>query len=179
MQTWNSAGVSNPFSSLSIPPRVFERLHHEYDFTLDVAGEKNAHRAPTYFSQVEDGRVCQWRTGELGTAWCCPHFGSPAEWLGKAMYETRFGGFCNRAVLLFPATLADGWLTEAMTMAEIHLFDGPLQPADDDLATRSGGTALIVVERTPYFRGVTCLRSARTGRVVFDFDLEAGYPDDE
>lgn len=79
-------------------PEIFDPLHAEFNFTLDVAASPRNHKVPRYFTKENDGLSLPWR-GER--VWCNPPYSDLASWTAKAVHETSLGG-CPLVVMLLP-----------------------------------------------------------------------------
>jgi phage N-6-adenine-methyltransferase len=79
-------------------PEVFDPLHAEFDFTLDVAASNRNHKVPRYFTRAVDGLTQPW-TGER--VWCNPPYSACGAWVEKAVRETCGNG-CPLVVMLLP-----------------------------------------------------------------------------
>lgn len=82
------------------PAAIFEPLHAEFRFTIDVAASARNAKCARFFDAAQNGLVQSW-AGER--VWCNPPYSDLRPWVEKALRETREGG-CPLAVLLLPAT---------------------------------------------------------------------------
>lgn len=81
------------------PPEIFDRLHAEHGFTIDVAASRENRKLDRFFTKEEDALSRSW-TGEV--VWCNPPYSALRPWVEKALAEVRFNG-CHKVVLLLPA----------------------------------------------------------------------------
>lgn len=81
------------------PADLFEPLHAEHGFTLDVAASAANAKCARYFSVDVDGLAQSW-AGE--TVWCNPPYSSLYAWTLKALLEVAWGR-CPKVVMLLPA----------------------------------------------------------------------------
>lgn len=79
-------------------PEVFDPLHAEHGFTLDVAASAVNAKCAKYFTRQVDGLAQCW-AGEV--VWCNPPYSDLAAWVRKALHETQNG--CPKVVMLLPA----------------------------------------------------------------------------
>ena len=81
------------FSSVDMtyetPQDLFDRLHAEFNFNLDVCALENTAKCKTYFTPEIDGLKQDW----IGTCWMNPPYGREIGiWLKKAYEESLNGG---------------------------------------------------------------------------------------
>lgn len=84
-------------------PAIFDPLHTEFRFTIDVAASKENTKCPRFFTREQDGLKQSW-AGE--SVWCNPPYSGIREWLAKAIEETSTGT-CERVVMLLPNNRAE------------------------------------------------------------------------
>lgn len=68
------------------PPYVFEPIHRELRFTVDVAATKESAKVPRFYTQADDGVAKRW-AGER--VWCNPPYSNIGAWVAKADVEMR------------------------------------------------------------------------------------------
>jgi site-specific DNA-methyltransferase (adenine-specific) len=102
------------------PQRLFDELHREFNFTLDVCASKELAKCPRYFTQEQNGLIQDW-TGE--TCWMNPPYGqSIGLWLQKAVES------CVTVVCLVPSRTDNWWWHRwVMTADEIRFLRGRLR----------------------------------------------------
>ena len=54
------------------PPALFDALHAEFQFTLDVCALPSDAKCPQYFTPADDGLQQTW----AGVCWCNPPYGA-------------------------------------------------------------------------------------------------------
>lgn len=79
-------------------PEIFDPLHAEFGFTLDVAAAAHNAKVPRFFDRAADGLSLPWRSERV---WCNPPFSDLKTWAHKAYTETQLGG-CPIVVMLLP-----------------------------------------------------------------------------
>lgn len=187
---------STSFQGWRTPRVLADAFKLEYDLCLDAAADQANAICPVFFDGTEgsNGLEQPWDV-PFGGVWINPPYEDVTPWIEKSLVEVLDLGRCARAVLLVPAAVGVSWFTRACKVAEVHLFDERIRfdlPAQADLPKKfrdklytakgkpkvspGGGNALIIVERDGLI-GITALRSAKTGRLVFDFTDCASYPD--
>ena len=80
------------------PRALFDRLHAEHGFPLDVAASAANALLPRFYTRHDDGLLRSWQ-GER--VWCNPPYSRLEPWLAKAWQEMRGG--CELVVMLIPA----------------------------------------------------------------------------
>lgn len=102
------------------PQWLFDRLHAEFQFTVDAAAHSGNHKLPKYWSKDEDGLIQDWTSERV---WCNPPYRSDTrKWVSKAAQCGAEGGL---AVLLVPVrTETDWWCDLALAASEIRFIRG-------------------------------------------------------
>jgi phage N-6-adenine-methyltransferase len=105
------------------PQDLWERLHHEFRFTVDLAADATNTKCRRFFSAENSGLSAAWS----GSGWLNPPYGERAgklsDWVKKAYAETRKAG-CT-VVMLIPARTNTRWFHDyCMKAAEIRFFNG-------------------------------------------------------
>ncbi len=62
-------------------PEIFDPLHAEFGFTIDVAAADHNAKLPRYYTRAQDGLAQDW-SGEI--VWCNPPYSSIRPWVAKA-----------------------------------------------------------------------------------------------
>lgn len=118
----------------STPQALFDKLHREFQFTLDVCALPCNAKCEKFFSPDDDGLSATWGTIH-GTydesVWMNPPYGSPIGiWLEKAY---RASGSGVRVVALIPNhTNAPWWHDYVMHAREIRFIKHKVSFEDDD-----------------------------------------------
>ena len=82
------------------PLEVFEPLHAEFGFSLDVCALPQTAKCHRYYSPENDGLTQPWAPD---VCWCNPPFSNPLPWVQHAHSEAEKGA---TVVMLLPADLA-------------------------------------------------------------------------
>lgn len=102
------------------PAKVFEPLHQEFRFTLDVCASATNHKVPKYFTQEQDGLVQSW-AGER--CWMNPPYGRELKhWIRKAAESKTL------VVALVPSRTDTIWWHEyVLPFAEVRFVRGRIK----------------------------------------------------
>lgn len=118
-----SMGVhySSATDQWSTPQDLFDELHREFGFTLDVCATDENAKCPAYFTEAQDGLAQDWR----GVCWMNPPYGDLIrEWVKKA-YESAQAG--ATVVCLVPARVDTGWWWDYCRFGEVRFLRGRLR----------------------------------------------------
>ena len=105
--------------SWSTPQAIFDNLHKEFNFTLDVAASDLNHKCDGYFTENDDALRQNWD----GVIWCNPPYSEIPKWTQKASVEA----FTNDAkiVMLVPSDTSVKWFKDAwLECSEIRFISG-------------------------------------------------------
>lgn len=99
------------------PQFLFDRLHAEFGFTLDVCATDENAKCKRFYTTETDGLAQDW----CGIAWMNPPYGREiAKWVKKAYESSQEGCVC---VCLVPVRSDTRWWHEyVMRSAEIRLL---------------------------------------------------------
>lgn len=87
------------------PRSLFDPLHADYRFTIDVAASVENALLPRYYTREVDALSVAWYQHRV---WCNPPYSKLEPWLAKA-WESMWGG-CGIVVMLLPANRSEqGW----------------------------------------------------------------------
>jgi phage N-6-adenine-methyltransferase len=105
------------------PQAMFDRLHSEFKFTVDLAADNLNTKCLKFYSSDNSALSVPW----VGTGWLNPPYGDKAgklsEWVKKAYAETRKEGCC--VVMLIPARTNTRWFHDyCMKAEELRFFKG-------------------------------------------------------
>jgi phage N-6-adenine-methyltransferase len=101
------------------PGDLFDRLHQEFNFNLDVCALPHNSKCEQFFSPSDDGLNQDWN----GVCWMNPPYGREiGKWIQKAYEESLRG---SKVVCLIPArTDTKYWHDYVMQASEIRLIKG-------------------------------------------------------
>ena len=105
------------------PLDLFEKLNHEFNFTLDLAADSTNHKCENYFTEQDDALQQSWH----GTCWLNPPYGNKSyrleHWIKKAYSETNDSD-CTVVMLIPARTNTKWWHDYCMTAAEVRFICG-------------------------------------------------------
>lgn len=105
----------------STPQALFDELHREFKFTLDVCATPENAKCGDYFTAVDDGLTQSWR----GACWMNPPYGDEiVKWVRKA-YESSLLG--TVVVCLVPARVDTGWWWDYCIQGQVRFLRGRLK----------------------------------------------------
>jgi phage N-6-adenine-methyltransferase len=104
------------------PQDLFDRLHAEFGFVLDVCATAENAKCARYFTMTEDGLQQVWE----GVCWMNPPYGKTiAQWVTKAHVSAQTGA---TVVCLLPArTDTSWWHAYCLPHAEIRFIQRRLR----------------------------------------------------
>lgn len=125
---WGSggAGFSSNSNNWSTPQHVFDALHDEFHFSLDVCASAGNAKCKRFFNQAQNGLLQDW----AGRCWMNPPYGRGiGAWMKKAADSADNGAV---VVCLVPArTDTVWWHEQVMARAdEVRLVRGRLKFGD-------------------------------------------------
>lgn len=102
------------------PPEVFDPLHSEFGFTVDVCANSSNAKLPIFWSEKDDGLSKSWSSERC---WMNPPYGREIyAWTRKARDEARLGAL---VVGLLPASCDLSWWHEdVIDHAEVRYIRG-------------------------------------------------------
>lgn len=104
----------------STPQDLWESLHDEFHFTVDVAATDENTKLLRYYTEATDGLAQDW-TGEI--VWCNPPYGKViADWVKKASESKA------TTVMLIPSRTDTRWFHDYVYhKAELRFIKGRLK----------------------------------------------------
>lgn len=99
------------------PASVFEPLHREFGFTLDVCATADNAKCKKHFTEADDALGKRWD----GICWMNPPFGEQGRWVRKAFQESQHGA---TVVCLLPARTNTGWWHDYAMRGEVRFLRG-------------------------------------------------------
>jgi phage N-6-adenine-methyltransferase len=148
--TISPALFSSATDNHATPQDLFDQLHAEFNFTLDVAASKDNHKCERWFGPDQDADLCRdglfmpW----VGRVWCNPPYGRDIKrWVEKAWTETLVGN-AELVVMLLPARTDTAWFHDwCLHETELRFIRGRLKFGD---ATNSAPfPSMLVIWRRP------------------------------
>jgi site-specific DNA-methyltransferase (adenine-specific) len=116
--------TENSRQEAGTPRHIFDVLHAEYRFTVDVCAVKHNAKLPRFMGPADDSLSLHWSYGYPALdqlcpvrAWCNPPFDNIAPWLEHA-HEPEL------ACYLLPVRTGRQWWREWSRCAERHYFIG-------------------------------------------------------
>lgn len=137
-KTRNNGRYNGNGREWATPPEVFNPLHAEFAFTLDVCAKASNAKVPRYFSEGDNGLLQSW-SGER--VWMNPPY-------GREIYPwTRKARDCGALVVaLLPAsTDLAWWHDDVVGRAEVRYLRGRVRFLTDGPYRASGFFASVVV----------------------------------
>ncbi|MCC7230613.1 MAG: hypothetical protein IT203_09495 [Fimbriimonadaceae bacterium] len=96
----------------STPQDLFDELHREFAFDLDVCATVENAKCERFYSRRDDGLKQPW----FGTCWCNPPYGRDiGRWVEKSLQASRDGAV---VVCLLPSRTDTRWWHECVSQAE-------------------------------------------------------------
>jgi phage N-6-adenine-methyltransferase len=102
------------------PPEVFDPLHAEFGFTLDVCATHDNTKCARYFTKADDGLAKLWD----GVCWMNPPYSEVARWVAKAAEAARGG---STVVALVRSNTDTAWWHEFAPLAELRVVRGRIK----------------------------------------------------
>jgi phage N-6-adenine-methyltransferase len=122
--------MSSERSDWETPPEVFDPLHAEFGFTLDVCATAETAKCIAYFGPAEDGLKQPWLSR---VCWMNPPYGREiGKWVQKAYEESKKGA---TVVCLLPARTDTRWWHTYCTDAEVRFIRGRVKFIRDGVQT--------------------------------------------
>jgi phage N-6-adenine-methyltransferase len=134
------------------PRSLFDPLHKEFNFTLDVCATAESAKVPRYFTKEQDGLKRSWRRERV---WCNPPFSDIEPWVVKAWNSSA-----ELVVMLVPAVrteqpwwqtyvepLRDNWGNHSLTTRFLPgriRFGFPGNPAGHGVGSPMFGCVLLI-----------------------------------
>lgn len=116
-------GVFSSYSEHWETPRwLFNKLHREFSFTVDVCASAENATCPRFYTKADDGLSQDWQ----GVCWMNPPYGRViGQWMRKAFLSAVQGA---TVVCLVPSRTDTGWWHNyAMQASEIRFIKGRLK----------------------------------------------------
>lgn len=133
------------------PQALFDELHAEFAFTLDVCALPENAKCPRYFTPETDGLLQEW----TGVCWMNPPYGRAiGQWMRKAFESAQAGA---TVVALVPARTDTEWWHEWASKGEVRFIRGRLRFGA--ASTSAPFPSAIVIFRAPQTTGTRWQRA--------------------
>lgn len=109
------------------PKGLFQILHEEFDFTLDVCADAELAKCPRYFDLDANGLTEPWAPDRF---WMNPPYANIEPWTKKAVQEVRGGAPVGAALLPVRTDLAWFHRDVLAAGAEVRFIKGRLKMGD-------------------------------------------------
>lgn len=123
----NNVHFSSQTDMWATPQNLFDRLHSEYGFTLDVCASPENAKCLKYYTKETDGLKHDWWDN---ICWMNPPYGREiGKWVKKA-YEASFPDWQHtgaKTVCLLPARTDTKWFHDYCTKGEVTFIKGRLK----------------------------------------------------
>lgn len=117
-----SVHFSSATPEWSTPREFFDKLDHEFRFTLDPCCTKENRKCPKFFTLEDDGLAQSWACERV---WMNPPYGRTIGlWMAKAHAESLSGSL---VVCLVPARTDTAWWHDYAMKGEIRFIRGRLR----------------------------------------------------
>ena len=117
----NEVMFSSRSDEWETPQWLFDQLHTEFCFRLDVCATADNAKCERYYTKAEDGLAQDWS----GVCWMNPPYGREINrWIEKA-YESSLGG--ATVVCLLPSRTDTKWWHEYVMRGEVRFLRGRLK----------------------------------------------------
>lgn len=143
----------------STPQWLFDQLHAEFNFTLDVCADETNAKCVQYYDEEINGLLQQW----VGVCWMNPPYGRDiGQWVCAAFHAAEAG---STVVCLLPArTDTKWWAAYVMKSWEVRLISGRLKfsghknsaPFPSCIVVFKGGARERMLRPLPFFYCVRC-----------------------
>ena len=109
----------------STPDRLFEQIHDEFQFNLDVCASVWNHKCVNYYTEMDNSLTLDWP----GVFWMNPPYSQCGAWIEKAFSEVEKG---STGVCLIPARVETNWFHDYCLPHEIRFVKGRIHFEDED-----------------------------------------------
>lgn len=126
----NNVHFSSATDLWSTPHWLFDRLHAEFEFDLDVCALPENAKCDRFISPQQDGLISSWRLERdvRSVAWMNPPYGRSIDrWVAQAWRAANWYMDCELVVCLLPARTDTRWWWQYCTKGEIRFLPGRLK----------------------------------------------------
>jgi site-specific DNA-methyltransferase (adenine-specific) len=161
------ANFSSETCEWATPQDFYDRLHKEYDFTLDVCATTENAKCQRYYTKVDDALRQPWAPERC---WMNPPYGRDmGKWVQKAWLESQKGAL---VVCLVPARTDVRWWHDWAMRGEIRYHKGRLRFCRADGARLAHKGKAVMEGRKP----AQNTAPFATATVIFHPQNEKGEP---
>jgi phage N-6-adenine-methyltransferase len=109
-QQVGTRGALDVVDDRGTPPEIFDPLHEEFGFTLDVAAAPHNAKCERFYTLQDDALHLPWE----GRVWCNPPYSNLDKWVFKARWEFLTAKRAEIVVMLLPANRCEQkwWQTQ-------------------------------------------------------------------
>ncbi len=128
--TINAALYSSNSEDWETPQNLFDELHREFEFTLDVCASPQYRKLSNFYSKEQDALKQDWH----GVCWCNPPYSRKVgDWIEKGRDAAADGA---TVVFLLPARTSNKWFFKYIwdktthkprTGVEVRFIEGRLK----------------------------------------------------
>lgn len=158
------------FQAWQTPKSLFNVLSEEVGgYGADLFADSKNHLCDKFFTAEDDAIMQSWASDKI--AFGNPPYGGnfQEEAVMKAILEVQARDHLPGVDLLLQASISAKWFLQAFSRCEIHLFTGRIAfdtPAEMANPKRPSFSNALIRVRPGGPRGITAMRSAKTGKVV-------------
>jgi phage N-6-adenine-methyltransferase len=167
------------FQAYRTPQKVFSAINADLGFFgLDAAADRDNALVLSYLDEAANALSPDTRwLSPTGYVWCNPPYKKILPWVLRAELAVDRKE-CERVVMLLPAQVSSKWFIRSVLRHEVQFFEGRIcfdkPPGVENRRSPAIANCLVVIDRDG-LRGVTAIRSAKTGVVLHDLtDLPKG-----
>lgn len=138
----NDGLYSSATGQWSTPQDLFDELHQEFGFALDVCATDENAKCATYYTVEQDGLAQPW----TGVCWMNPPYGDAiGAWVRKAWESSKAGA---TVVCLVPARIDTRWWWDYCRYGEVRFLRGRLKFGGGDNSAPFP-SAVVIFGRSP------------------------------
>lgn len=109
----------------STPDPIFQKLHEEFNFNLDVCASDWNHKCENYFTEKDDALTKDWE----GVFWMNPPYSCVGKWVEYAYYQVEKG---NMGVCLIPSRTETKYFHNFCLPHELRFVQGRIHFFNDE-----------------------------------------------
>jgi phage N-6-adenine-methyltransferase len=173
---------SSATNEWATPWDLYEQLHAEFDFQLDVAAATWNAKCDRYLTKADNSLNLDWsaRCDEDRSIWCNPPYGKETGKFVERAYRTAFSSGPSQprrvVCLVFSRTDTKWWVRYAMRASEIRFITGRVHFTREDGQTGPATAASCVIifdpaNRRTFCPQVSCMRMRKRAQRGMELDL--------